>query len=64
MVSEHALERIRFAFIQLSETRDLGGWRLDPMGSNYNERQETDDVDIHLHYVPISSPLKNARARE
>lgn len=48
MVSAHTLERIRLAFYQLSETTDLAGWRLDPMGWNYNGNQETDDVDIHL----------------
>jgi len=48
MVSEHTLEKIRLAFIQLSESTDLAGWRLDPMGWNYNGNQETDDVDIHL----------------
>jgi hypothetical protein len=45
---EHTLERIRRAFIQLSESENLEGWRLDPMGWNYNGKQETDDVDIHL----------------
>jgi len=48
MVSEPTLERIRLAFLQLSEDADLAGWRLDPMGWNYNGNQETDDTDIHL----------------
>lgn len=48
MVSEPTLERIRTAFEQLSETSDLSGWVLDPMGWYYNGNQETDDVDIHL----------------
>jgi hypothetical protein len=48
MVSDRTLERVRAAFIQLSETTDLAGWELDPIGWNYNGKQETDDLDIHL----------------
>lgn len=48
MVSEDSLNMIRSAFIQLSEKTDLGGWKLDPLGWNYNGKQETDDTDIHL----------------
>ena len=48
MVSEDSLNMIRSAFIQLSETTNLGGWQLDPLGWNYNGKHETDDTDIHL----------------
>jgi hypothetical protein len=47
MVSEPQLEKIRKAFEGLPE-RDLQGWGLDPMGWNYNGKQESDDVDLHL----------------
>jgi hypothetical protein len=48
MVSEHSLNMIRATFIQLSDTTDLGGWQLDPLGWNYNGNHETDDMDIYL----------------
>ena len=48
MISEPTLNKISAAFIQLSQTTDLQGWRLDPLGWNYNGKQETDDTDIQL----------------
>ena len=59
MVSEDSLNMIRLAFIQLSETTDLGGWQLDPWGWNYNGSQETDDTDIHILRANCGTGIDN-----
>jgi hypothetical protein len=45
---QYTLQTIRAAFERLAKHDDLEGWILDPLGWNYDGRQDTSDTDIRL----------------